>query len=101
MDRKSFIILALCLLAFLFVPRLVNKIYPPKPLPAVFTNIPNAEVSSTNSSAVTPPSFQPSEPGATHAQIAFNSSQPEQLIEVTNLTAHYTFSSYGGGLKEV
>jgi YidC/Oxa1 family membrane protein insertase len=101
MDRKSFTILALCLLAFLFVPRLVNKIYPPKPLPAGSTNVTSAEVSSTNSPAATPPSLQPSEPGTPRAPIAFSSAQPEELIEVTNSAAHYTFTSHGGGLKEI
>jgi YidC/Oxa1 family membrane protein insertase len=101
MDRKSIIILVLCLAAFFLVPQLVNKIYPPKPIPAGLTNSVNAELGSTNASGASPPTVQPASAATTRPQLTFNSSEPEQTLEVTNSMAHYLFSSYGGGLKEV
>src|SRR5262249_52534241 len=34
-------------------------------------------------------------------QLVANTNQPEELLEVTNANAHYTFTSHGGGLKLV
>ena len=98
MDRKSIIILVLCFIAFFSWHWLVNKIYPPKLLPPESTNVANVEVTTTNKSELLPgPAAAPAE---AHRPSAFNPTAPEELVEVTNSDAHYTFSSYGGGLKE-
>jgi len=104
MDRKSIIILALCLAAFVFVPRLVNKIYPPRPLPPGSTNAVTGELStnySSNGVTMSPPGAQGLDTNSPAAQFVPSSSVPEELLEITNANAHYTFSSYGGGLKQV
>ena len=101
MDRKTITILALCLVAFFFVPRLVNKIYPPRQLPPEATNNVPTEVAATNRTGAAAAGVQPSEAAPARSQLVVNSSVPEEFLEITNSDAHYMFSSYGGGLKEV
>ena len=100
MDRKSIIILVACFLLLFSWPLLVNKVFPPKPLPPGATNAPLAQLSGTNHTTTTgaPPAVleTPATP-----RLAVNTNVPEQIIEVTNANAHYTFSSHGGGLKLV
>jgi YidC/Oxa1 family membrane protein insertase len=103
MDRKSITVLVLCFLALFLVPGLINKVYPPKPIPPGQTNSANQTVTGTNqpvapsiapvlSASSSSPEPRPQVPSA---------SVPEEFLEVTNSNAHYTFSSYGGGLKLV
>lgn len=98
MDRKSIIILVICGLLFLAGTQLLQKAYPPIPLPqrtnqaaaVLLTNRTSPEISaSTNPPAtVTPaPTIPPS--------------APEELLVEENAKGRYTFSSYGGGLKLV
>src|SRR5579862_8550864 len=94
MDRKSIIILVSCFLLLFSWPLLVNKIYPPKPLPPGQTNRLSSSVL-TNQSPTSPPLLESN----SAPTLAVNTSIPEQLLEVTNTDAHYTFASYGGGLK--
>ena len=98
MDRKSVIILIVCFLLLFSWPLLVNKIFPPKPLPPGSTNTPTAYVNTNNATNPQPPVMLE----ATSApKSSLNTSIPEQLLEITNADAHYTFSSYEGGLKLV
>ena len=94
MDRKSILILVACFLLLFSWPLLVNKIYPPKPLPPGQTNALSPGLL-TNQDATSPPLLE----SASTPKPAVNTSIPEQLLEVTNADAHYTFTSYGGGLK--
>ncbi len=100
MDRKSITILVACFLLLFSWPLLVNKVFPPKPLPPGATNGPAASFTLTNrpaSSTLAAPALEnPAVP-----PLAINSSAPEQTLEVTNAYAHYTFTSHGGGLKLV
>lgn len=98
MDRKSIIILVACFLLLFSWPLLVNKVYPPKPLPPGATNAPVAQLSGTNRATSTgaPPAVLES-PATPH--LGVNTNIPEQILEVTNANAHYTFTSHGGGLK--
>src|SRR5512144_2166169 len=99
MDRKSIIILVVCFLLLFSWPLLVNKIFPPKPLPPGYTNTPPRPLAATNT-AVPGTSAPPSLAEAPlPAQPVANTNAPEQLVEITNAVAHYTFSSHGGGLK--
>jgi YidC/Oxa1 family membrane protein insertase len=101
MDRTSIIGLAACVLVLALWMVFGSKLSPPQKLP-VNTNSPAAfqaeATSSTNG-----PSSQPLAPAATTSarQQVADDSQPEQLTEVTNENAHYTFTSKGGGLKLV
>jgi YidC/Oxa1 family membrane protein insertase len=105
MDRKSIIVLVISFILLLaWYPLVVNKLYPPKPLPRG-TNAPSMTVGGTNpptplagTSAV--PTLEASAPAAVTRPGA-NAREPEELLEVTNAIAHYTFTSHGGGLKLV
>jgi YidC/Oxa1 family membrane protein insertase len=100
MDRTSIIVIAACLILIVlwnFV--LVPKLNPPRPVPVRATNAPSAMVAMTNTTVTTPPPLM--EAPATAPKLMASTSVPEQLVEVTNENAHYTFSSYGGGLKLV
>ena len=101
MDRKSIVILVLCFLAFFALRPIIDKLYPPKLLPPSATNALASGVEFTNRTGFATNVAQlPEAPGAP-AHFAANPAVPEETLEVTNATAHYTFSSYGGGLKLV
>jgi YidC/Oxa1 family membrane protein insertase len=100
MDRKSIIILILCFVAFFSWQWLVNKIYPPRPLPPGSTNTLAGGFTATNRSTLSNAPAQLETPSPA-PQVVANTSIPEELVEFTNANAHYTFSSYGGGLKLV
>ena len=101
MDRKSIIALVICFIVLMLWYPLVNKIYPPKPLPPGATNAPTGALPpgswSTSSPAAPPVLEQPT----TTLKPMFHATVPEELREVTNDNARYTFTSYGGGLKLV
>jgi len=99
MDRKSIIVLVICFVLLLGWHSLVDKLYPPKPLPLGLTNSLSSAFSSTNQAATSPVAPPILEAAATAPKPVTNTNLAEELIEVTNANAHYTFSSYGGGLK--
>src|SRR5262245_41258891 len=102
MDRKSIIVLVVCFLLLAVWPMLVNRLYPPKPLPPQQTNTLSASQPPPNRSPVQPeatPATPPTLTAGSRALVPTN--VPEELIEVTNAIAHYTFTSHGGGLKEI
>ncbi|HRT10731.1 MAG TPA: membrane protein insertase YidC, partial [Candidatus Paceibacterota bacterium] len=104
MDRKSILILVVCFVLLMLWYPLVNKIFPPVPLPAGATNAPTAVAAATNGATSAPPVAVP--PGLTAAPalpavIPAAPDAPEELIELTNAMARYTFTSRGGGLKQV
>lgn len=101
MDRKSVFILAICFLLLFSWPLLVNKIYPPKPLPPRPTNAPPATLTLTNAPAATASAPALVEAPLAAPRIAYDSNAPEQVLEFTNAHAHYAFTSHGGGLKLV
>ena len=101
MDRKSILVLVVCFILLMLWYPLVNKLYPPKPLPPGATNAPAALLATTNRPMPTPtaPAVL-EEPGATLKPLV-SANAPEELLEVANTNAHYTFTSYGGGLKQI
>jgi YidC/Oxa1 family membrane protein insertase len=102
MDRKSIIALVVCFLVLmLWYPLVVNKLYPPKPLPPGATNAPAAIRTSTNPGAgpqAAPTVAEEAPPGL---RPVVSANVPEELQVVTNSNARYTFTSHGGGLKLV
>jgi len=100
MDRKSIIILVACFLLLFSWPLLVNKVFPPKPLPPGATNSAPRSLVATNETG-TAPQQAPVLERSTVPRIPLNTNVPEQTIEITNANAHYTFTSVGGGLKLV
>jgi len=104
MDRKSIIVLVACVLLFLSWPYLVGKIFPPTRLPPGATNMSaratNQSVASTNVPVLTANTNIP--PTNTVAVTALEKpSVPEELQTIETPEARYTFTSYGGGLKQI
>src|SRR5437867_1583569 len=101
MDRNSTIIIVLCfaligLWSFVLVP----KLYPLKPLPPGATNAPTT-LTATNQPATSPAAPAVAEAPLPAPRLLANTNVPEDLIELTNENARYTFTSYGGGLKRI
>ncbi len=104
MDRKAIaVVIVSVVLLVLWFP-LVNKLYPPKPLPdptehyVGTTNRTATNGASTNVPVVTPPTPTTN---STTAVIVAKPSAPEQTLVLTNEWARYTFTSHGGGLKQI
>lgn len=103
MDRKSITILVVCLLLLFLWPQLVNRLFPPKPVPPsplglatnlVESGIPNA-LDGSNRPVVTPSISMPPSPSPTWVRPAV----VEELLSYETPEARYTFTSHGGGLK--
>lgn len=103
MDRKSIIVLLVCLLLLFTWSSIINRMFPPIPVPegtnivstatnvtapAPETNISDPQTSAAPVISATQPT--PVEPDA-----------PEQLVTIENEDARFTFTSYGGGLKRI
>ena len=102
MDRKSIIALVVCFIVLmLWYPLVVNKLYPPKPLPPGATNAPAALLATTNQTAATPALPAAAEEPAAAPKPIVSVNVPEELLEVANDNARYTFTSHGGGLKRI
>jgi YidC/Oxa1 family membrane protein insertase len=95
MDKTGIIVVALC--AILMGVWLVeeNKYYSHLPPTAQSTNV----VAATQTTASSSNSVSPA-PVAV-ANISFDTNAPEQTIVLANAQARYTFTSRGGGLKQV
>src|SRR5512133_356335 len=103
MDRKSIIVLVVCFIVLmLWYPLVVNKLYPPKPLAPGSTNAPSATLTTTNPPGAVPVApVTPEVPVATVPRPVASTNVQETTLEVTNSNGRYTFTSHGGGLKEV
>src|SRR6187402_3689353 len=100
MDRKSFIILAVCGALFLVWVYLTPRLYPPVPQTAGT----NAVATGTNAAlarpaAATNNTAAPADPPKGFIQPATNS--PEETFVLTNGLVRMTFTSRGGGIKLV
>ena len=107
MDRKTILIVVICL-GLLFVwNSLVNKIYPPIPKKETSTNtVATATTTLTNQPAATNiPTTAPTPATATVAMTAPKAlptfTDEEQVITLANTNARYTFTSRGGGLRTI
>lgn len=103
MDRKAVILLlvflaALGLLNFVIVP----KYFPPVPAPPPSTNTVAAlpQGAATNPAVTTTPQVPAVGPTAA-PKPAFSTNTVETTMVVTNENGRYTFTSHGGGLKQV
>ena len=96
MDRKSILVLAACGALFLLWIGLTPRLYPPRPV--VRTNT----FGSTGSNALPSTPSTPLEAAVPGAPIAPPRPEvPEEILVITNQYARYTFTSHGGGLKQV
>ena len=104
MDRKSILILIACFGLMLTWNRLMQKMYPTSPATASqtarATNSPANTASARASAAGTNPAANVSSPSLTH-KFVVPTNVPEELIVLTNDDARFTFTSHGGGLKDV
>src|SRR5439155_14055897 len=78
---------------------LINKLYPPKPLPAGVTNAAPATITATNQAPITSAPPVIAESPVTAPKAIFNTNVQEELVILTNENARYTFTTHGGGLK--
>ncbi len=98
MDRKSVIVLAVCFVLFALWAQLVPVMYPPKPVVRtnVVAGVSNSVPAATPTTAAAPAptaaigNWVPPVPGAA-----------EETLLLTNGVARFTFTSHGGGLKQV
>ncbi len=96
MDRKSILVIALSLgLIVLWQVVLVPKLYPPKVVPAGASNL----VSSASNTVA--PVAQGAAAISTTVPVRPITSVAEQLIVITNGESVFTFTSHGGGVKEI
>jgi YidC/Oxa1 family membrane protein insertase len=100
MDRKSIMVVAACMVALvLWVTVVMPKFTPQRPLSPAGSNAPATTQSTTIASAPGTATLSAAPTNAPIIVVGTNAS--EELLEVTNDNAHYTFTSYGGGLKLV
>ncbi len=101
MDRKSIIILVISFVLLMLWFPIMNKVYPPKPLPAAT----NALATATNQfeRGATPPAPATTTTTLAPRVAAFPAPAgvKEQVQVLTSENARYTFTSLGGGLKLV
>lgn len=106
MDRKSIAIIAVCVLLLFAWGPIVNKIYPPVPVPPSASKVvpggTNQVAAGTNQAVAQSGGTNPASAAFTATQDFVASKEvPEELLVVTNENARYIFTSRGGGLKEV
>ena len=106
MDRRTIVILAVCFLLWLTWRPLVDRLFPPLPAPpgTVQTTGATNQASTTGTNAASSAAPVPiaTAGGAQAAQTyVVNKEVPEELLVVSNDNVRYTFTSRGGGLKEV
>src|SRR5688572_595006 len=100
MDRKTIIVLVCCVAGTLALFKLTDKLLPPIPVPPAATNaVPTGASSNviagsteTVAAAVTTPAV-PLPTFATNLE--------EQILVATNQSTRFTFTSHGGGLKQL
>ncbi len=101
MDRKAIIILAVSFALMIGWSLLVNRIYPPQPIPVETNRLASATnqtAASTNLSAGATASPGVSTSAPTSGTFV-ESEEPEKLLTIENDYARYVFTSHGGGLK--
>jgi YidC/Oxa1 family membrane protein insertase len=102
MDRKSIIILVLSFVLLMLWYPLMNKLYPPKPLPPRTNSV--ATATNELAQGTNPPSVAASTSLPTPAAPVALPVPPgtsEQTLVLSNDHARYIFTSLGGGLKIV
>lgn len=104
MDRKSILVIACCIvLMFLWRP-MIDKIRPPIPLPPRDTNAVAAAQSSATPQTGTSPATTAAPAGVISGgtvRTPISTNRVERLVVAANEDARYTFTSHGGGLKEI
>ena len=95
MDRKAVIILVISFILLMIWYPLMNRVYPPQPMPQWTNSVPSAGnriAAGTNAPATT---------SGVPAGAFVKSDAPEKLVVVENDNARCTFTPHGGALKLV
>jgi len=104
MDRKSIIVLVACVLLIFTWPKLINKAFPPTRLPPGATNnlvdTTNQAVGATNLPIISANTNVPATNVVSGTALE-KPSAPEEFEVIETPEARYTFTSYGGGLKQI
>lgn len=102
MDRKSLLILVACFALLMLWGPLVNKVFPPTKVPNWTNTVASATSTVTNATATaTASTSSPATPAAPATATTPTPSAPEELLVLTNDAVRYTFTSQGGGLKQI
>ena len=106
MDRKSILLIFVCIgFMFLWQAVLVPKYFTTPAVPGSTTNNPaltqQAELPASTNATVAATTPAPTPPPGTFVRPAFSTNTAEELIILSNDNARYTFTSHGGGLKEI
>ncbi|MGD1018369.1 MAG: membrane protein insertase YidC [Verrucomicrobiia bacterium] len=107
MDRKTILVVIVCILALVASQAVINKMYPPHPKPlhplaAVATNAvpPQTQAPATapggQTLESTPPASVPQAPSRLEQPKA-----PEQIVTLSNAFMRLDFTSWGGGVRSV
>lgn len=103
MDRKTIIVVVICLGVLFFGNSVIQKLFPPVPLPAGATN-----AVTTATAPLTNPSVPAATIGAPTPALATPMPKPvlatsseEKTLSFSNREVRYTFSSHGGGIKSI
>jgi len=100
MDRKSLIGLIASIALLVGWIAFSSKLYKPAPLPPGQTNSAASQLE-RSASPTAAPSTATAVLAPADRQFAVPARHEEQLLEITNANAHYTFTSLGGGIKLV
>ncbi|HUR44554.1 MAG TPA: membrane protein insertase YidC, partial [Candidatus Saccharimonadales bacterium] len=102
MDRKSVIILVVSFIVIFSWSILTPKIWPPKPIPGYKTNSLALATNQVANGTNTPPVLTANTnlPAVPVLPIA-NTNSPEQTLVAGNDLVRYTFTSRGGGIKQL
>src|SRR5437588_2410901 len=95
MDRKAVIVLVISFILLMIWYPLMNRVYPPQPMPQWTNSVPSAGnriAAGTNAPATT---------SGVPAGAFVKSDAPEKLVVVENDNARCTFTPHGGALKLV
>jgi YidC/Oxa1 family membrane protein insertase len=106
MDRKTVIIVLVCIGLFLGLNKLIDRFYPPVTVsrPVATNAVPVTQtVTVTNAQGGVVQIITTNLPAVPTAsasgQFIAETNTPEELLVVTNENARYTFTTHGGGLK--
>ncbi len=103
MDRTSIIVIVICVVLLALLPRIGNKLFPPKPLPPGATNVVTTaqSLAATNAAPVTLTTAPPALSSTIAPRPAYLTNTEEETLVLTNDNARYTFTSRGGGLEQI
>ena len=100
MDRKSVIVLVISFILLMIWYPLMNRLYPPQPIPQRTNSVPGA-VNPIAAGTHAPATVSGVSTSGVQAGALVKSDSPEELVVVENDNVRCTFTSHGGGLKLV